>query len=136
MRCHRAERSDLRHRPTGDVHAAGTQVSADVVGARLGDEAEIERAGRINGTGLPVRRSARAHVDLLVSERQGHATLTENLAPHAKNPHVPLGGGVDIATVEDHVVYSVDIQRPQLAAHSLACSSSSWRNRESSPGTI
>ena len=81
---------------------------ADVVRARLGDEAQVERAGGVDGAGLPVRCAGGAHVDLLAAEDQRCPVVPENFAPHAKHSHVPVDGGVDVAAVEHHVVDAVN----------------------------
>ena len=83
-------------------------MGTDFVRAEVGDEAQVERSGGIDGAGLPVRRAGGAHVDLLVAEDQRDPALAEDFAPHAEHPHVPVGGDVDIAAVEHHVVDAVN----------------------------
>src|SRR5215213_4206334 len=86
-------------------------MGADLVGAELGDEAQIQRAGGVDGSRLPVRSAARAHIDLLVTKEQRHAAVTEDLAPHAEHPDIPVGCGVDVAAIEHHVVDAVNTKR-------------------------
>jgi hypothetical protein len=86
-------------------------VRTDVVGAHVGDEAQVERSRGVDRARLPVRRSRRAHVDLLAAEPQRHPALApEHLALHAEHPHVPVGGGVDVTGVEHNMVDSIHAQ--------------------------
>jgi hypothetical protein len=108
MRRHRAERAGLGHGASGDLHAAGPQVLADRVRTEVGDEAQVERAWGVDRTCLPIGRAAGPHVDLLVAEDQCYPVVTEDFAPHPKHQHVPVGGGVDVAAIEHHMVDAVN----------------------------
>src|ERR1700738_1083623 len=107
MRRHRAERTGLGDGASGDLNATCAEVLADLIGAEVGGEAQVKRARGVDGAGLPVRRAAGTHDDLLVGEHERYAVVAEYFAAHAEHPAVPVDGGVDVTTVEHDVVDSV-----------------------------
>jgi hypothetical protein len=82
-----------------------------LVRAGTGDEAEVERSGRVHRPGLPIQRPSGTDIDLLAAEHQSDPPVAEHLPSHAEHACVPVHGGSDITAIEHHMVDAVDGER-------------------------
>ena len=93
-------------------YAAGLQMVGDVRDGRGGEEAEVGGSWRRlirPGLELP---ALLVQVDLLVSEREGLASLAELDGTHSEHALIERAGGLDVPHREDKVIQSVDLHVP------------------------